>query len=110
MRNYIQRGDALTILAPANIASGAGLLVDSLFGIANGKATTGENVVLSTVGVFSLPKVTANAFALGAKVYWATATNNVTSTVGANKLIGVAVEVAGAGTTAVKVRLNGSFS
>lgn len=109
MKNFIQKGDSITVAAPADVSSGDGVLVDALFGVASGDSLTGADVVLATTGVFDLPKVTADDLTLGKRAYWNAGTGEVTATVSSNKLIGVAVQAAGAATTTVKVRLNGSF-
>ena len=36
MRNYIQPGNTISLVAPFGVISGAGLLVSALFGIAGG--------------------------------------------------------------------------
>lgn len=108
MKNYVQPGDRVGVPAPANVASGAGVLVGSLFGVANAAALAGEEVQISVEGVFDLPKVGTQAWTVGQLVYWTgTAATNVAST---NRLIGVAVAAvgAGAGETIGRVRLNGA--
>ena len=108
MKNYVQPGDRVGVPAPANVASGAGVLVGSLFGVAVAAALSGEEVQISVEGVFDLPKVGSQAWTVGALIYWTgTAATNVAST---NKLIGVAVAAvgAGAGETIGRVRLNGA--
>ncbi|MCF6232089.1 MAG: DUF2190 family protein [Rhodobacteraceae bacterium] len=109
MKNFIQKGDSITVTAPADVSSGDGVLVDALFGVASGDALTGADVVLATTGVFDLPKVTADDLTFGKRAYWNAGTGEVTATVSSNKLIGVAVVAAGAGAATVAVRLNGSF-
>lgn len=109
MKNFVQRGENLTLDAPADVLSGAGVIVGSIFGVANGDALTGDPVVLSTVGVFDLPKKTADDLAVGDPVYWDDANAEVTETATDNTMIGVTIAAAGAGATTVKVRLNGSF-
>lgn len=106
-RNYIQPGDVLTIFAPAAVLSGAPVIAGDIKGIAQGDAAAGASVDVATSGVWELPKVAANAFALGGKVYWSTADGLATSTASGNTLLGVAVEAAAAGTASVKVRLSG---
>ena len=56
MRNYIQPGNTLTLTAPAEIASGAVVIVGSIIGVANGDAENGAPVDVDTVGVFRLPQ------------------------------------------------------
>ncbi|MEM1131135.1 MAG: DUF2190 family protein [Pseudomonadota bacterium] len=109
MRNFIQPGHNVTVPAPAAVASGDGVLVGSMFGIANGDAENGADVVLSMVGVYTMPKTPANDIAVGAAVYWNSSAGEVTSTASGNTRIGVAIAAAGAGVTTIRVRLNGSF-
>lgn len=108
MRNYIQPGENITLDSPADLLSGAGVLVDKLFGVANGDAATGTPVVLSTVGVFDLRKTTANDITVGAALYWNDTAKEVTTTASGNTKVGVAIAAkSGAGTVAT--RLNGAF-
>lgn len=109
MKNFIAAGSALTLPAPEAVTSGAGVLVGAIFGVANGAAAAGADVVLSVAGVFELPKA-AEVVAVGALVYWDDTAKNVTGTFADGLVkIGVAVEAAGSGDTTLKVRLNGSF-
>ncbi len=108
MRNYIQPGENITLDSPADVLSGAGVIIGNLFGVANGDAATGKPVVLSTVGVFDLPKTTANDITVGAALYWNDTAKEVTTTASGNTKIGVAIAAkSGAGTVAT--RLNGAF-
>ena len=108
MKNFIQPGDAVTLAAPYAVSSGDGLLVGSMFGIANGDAASGVEVEASVVGVFDLAKA-SGAVTQGAKLYWDDTNKNVTTTATANTLIGVAVAAAATGDATVRIRLNGSF-
>lgn len=109
MKNFVQRGENLTLNAPAAVLSGAGVLVGSIFGVANGDAALGAPVVLSTTGVFDLPKKTADDMPVGAVVYWDETAGEVTLTATGNTKIGVAIAAAGVGVTSARVRLNGTF-
>jgi predicted RecA/RadA family phage recombinase len=108
MKNHVQPGDIVGVTAPANVLSGAGVLVGSLFGVAVADALSGTDVQIAVEGVFTLPKVGSQAWTVGALIYWnGTACTNVAST---NKLIGAAVVAvgSGAGETIGTVRLNGT--
>ena len=94
MKNWIQPGEHITLPAPAAVVGGAGVLVGGIFGIAQGNAGIGEPVVLVRRGVFTLPKTSAQAWTVGAKVYWDAANAVVTTTASGNTLIGAAVEIA----------------
>lgn len=52
---------------------------------------------------------TADDLAVGEAVYWDDTADEVTETATDNTKIGVAIVAAGAGATAVKLRLNGAF-
>lgn len=108
MKNFIAAGSALTLPAPEAVTSGAGVLVGAIFGVANGAAAAGADVVLSVAGVFELPKA-AEVVTVGAVIYWDDTAKNVTGTATGNTKIGVAVEAAGSGDATLRVRLNGSF-
>lgn len=108
MKNYIQPGDTVTVSAPATVASGAGVLVGSLFGVACGAAASGAEVEVKTTGVFELPKTSALAISVGDLIYWDNTAKEVNKT-NTNKAIGVAVSAAANPSASVLVRLNGAF-
>jgi predicted RecA/RadA family phage recombinase len=71
MKNFIRNGDMNSVTSPAGgIASGQGVLVGSLFGVAAKAAAEGESVEIATVGVYELPKAPATVVAQGARVAW----------------------------------------
>jgi predicted RecA/RadA family phage recombinase len=111
MKNYVQPGNTITLTAPYAVASGDGLLVGSIFGVATGSAALGETVEAALVGIFDLKKVASQAWAAGDKVYWDNTNKEATQTATANTLIGIATEAVagGAGDVIGRVRLNGSF-
>lgn len=106
-KNFIQVGDTLTIPAPAAVASGGVVAAGSIIGVAQGDAALGSSVDVATSGVWSLPKVAADAVTLGAVVYWNATSKLATITASGNTKLGVAVEAAAASTGTVKVRLSG---
>jgi predicted RecA/RadA family phage recombinase len=112
MKNYIQPGDRLAVIAPANVSSGAGVLVGSLFGVALATAISGAEVQIATEGVFDLVKAGSQAWTVGARIYWDDTAKACTTTASTNKLIGVAVAAvgSGAGETVGRVRLTAAFT
>jgi predicted RecA/RadA family phage recombinase len=66
--------------------------------------TTGSAQV---AGVFSYPKLSTDVVAQGALLYFDSANNRLTTTVGSNVLAGWAWDAAGAGTTSANILLNG---
>jgi len=108
MKNYVQLGAVVPLIAAAAVTSGQGVLFGGLFGVAGHDAAIGAPLELHVEGIYDLPKAPSQAWALGALVYW---TGTACTTVaGSNKLIGVAVATtgAGAGETIGRVRLNGA--
>ena len=110
MKNFIATGNTLTITAEADIASGAGVLIGSIVGVATGPIANGAEGVINLTGVYDLPKTASQAWTVGAKVYWDNTAKACTTTVGSNTLIGIAVLAVGggAGETTGRVRLNGA--
>lgn len=106
MRNYVQRGDALTIPAPTGgVSSGDAVLAGALFGVAAANAAEGEDVAVSVEGVFELPKKAADAVTVGAVLYWDATPGELTITATDNTRVGYAAVAAGAGTATVAVKL-----
>ena len=106
MKNFIQDGCSLTVPAPAGgILSGGIFISGLLIGIASSTAAAGIPVVVKTTGVYELPKVSAQAWTIGAAIYWDTAAGNATTVAGGNTLIGYASEVAANPSSVGRVRL-----
>lgn len=105
MRNYVQDGDTLPLIAPYDVSAGGGMLIESLFAVAIAAALSGAAVQGRTRGVIDLTKATGQAWTLGAKLYWDNSAKNVTTTSSGNTLIGVAVLAAASGDTVGRVKL-----
>lgn len=110
MKNFVQKGDVVTLTAPAGgVVGGNGYLLGALFGVAEGDAVAADTFSLQTVGVVELPKA-AVAVAEGALVYWDNTAKNVTTTATSNKLIGhcalLGGSLAGDATTFVRLQTN----
>lgn len=106
MKNFIQRGENITVAAPAAVTSGDPVQVGDMVGVANGDAASGDPVVISTSGVFELPKATIDDIAVGASVYFDASAGEVTLTSTGNTFIGHAVTAAGNPSSTVAVRLS----
>ncbi len=109
MRNFIQNGKTITLAAPYAVTSGDGLLVGSIFGVASNDAANTAEVEVALEGVFSLKKTSAQAWTVGAVIYWDDTNKVCTTTASTNKLIGTAVAVAANPSATGIVRLNGAF-
>ena len=108
MKSYIQPGSTVTVAAPADVLSGAGVLVGSIFGVAAVSALSGADVEIKVDGVYELPKTSALAISVGDLIYWDN-TAKVVNKTNTNKLVGVAVSAAANPSDTVKVRLNGAL-
>ncbi|MEM6440047.1 MAG: capsid cement protein [Pseudomonadota bacterium] len=107
MRNYVQPGRTVTVPAPAALASGEGVQIGELFGVAATAAESGAAVALTAEGVFELPKeATTDAYAIGDAVEWDAANRRVAALDSGAK-IGVCIAAAGATAPTVRVRLSG---
>lgn len=94
MKNYVSSGAHFTITAAAAIVSGQMVVAGAIYGVAQESVASGADVVLVRQGIFELPKTSAQAWTVGAKLYW-DATNSVcTTTASGNTLIGAAAAVA----------------
>ncbi|NKI17432.1 DUF2190 family protein [Spongiibacter sp. KMU-166] len=99
MKNYVQKGEAITVTAPAALVSGQGVLVgEGLFGVAVNAAESGSEVTIITEGVFELP---ADAtVAAGDVVEWNT---GEALPIAAGVRIGVALTASTNGLAQVKI-------
>lgn len=112
--NYVQKGDAVTYVAPFAAVRGRYIIVNATTkagGVALDNADSAANVVLATGGVFTFNKVNAVSTSglAGGYVYWDNTNSQVTISATSNTLIGTAVAAFGNTDTTVTVRLNGSF-
>jgi predicted RecA/RadA family phage recombinase len=108
MKNFIQRGDMITVTAPTGgVTSGQGVLVGNLFGIAAITAAEGGNVEIATVGVYELPKLASAVIAAGDRVAWDDTAKQVVLPGTGMVSIGIATVAAGNGTATVRIRLDG---
>jgi|SRR5690606_1977850 len=107
--NYKQPGNTVTLTAPYNVSSGGGVLVGSIFGVAQTTAASGAPVEAMVTGVHTLPKTSALAISVGDLLYWDDTDKVVNKTEADQPLVGVAVSAAANPSSAVDVRLNGAF-
>lgn len=108
MKNFIQRGDMVTITAPTGgVTSGQAVLVGNLFGVGAKTAAEGESVEMATVGVYELPKLASAVIAAGARVAWDDTAKQVVLPGTGMVPIGIATLAAGNGVATVRVRLDG---
>lgn len=98
MKNYVQEGNIITVPAPYDVASGAGALVGTLFGVAQTAAASGAAVPLVVRGVFTLAKAASQAWTAGAAIYWDNTNKVCTTSASGNTMIGKATAAVANGT------------
>jgi predicted RecA/RadA family phage recombinase len=111
MKNYVESGKLVTVVAAANVTAGNIVVVGQMFGVATKTVLTGAEFEMHCGGVFDFAKLNAASMSMaaGANVYWdvtnAIAVANATN----NTRIGVALHAVSNTAAKVRVRLNDSF-
>lgn len=94
-KTYIQPGHTLTVAAPSGGAlSGTGVLIGTLFGIAQHDAVEGAGLEILTAGVVEIGKTAALAIDVGDRLFWDATNKVVNKTATAQQQVGVAVSAA----------------
>jgi predicted RecA/RadA family phage recombinase len=107
MKNFVQHGDVIPVIAPYAVVSGQGVLLGVLFGVAAYDAAQGAPVEIKRKGVFDITALTADTGAQGTKMYWDATNRRLTTTATNNTLVGATI-VAKSGTdTTARVLLDG---
>ncbi|MBT9386979.1 DUF2190 family protein, partial [Pseudooceanicola sp. CBS1P-1] len=88
---------------------GGGVLVGKIFGVAQAPATSGEDVVLVRRGVFEIAKTSAQAWTVGAAIYWDDTNQLCTTEATDTVLIGAATAEASDPSSTGSVLLDGSL-
>ena len=104
-KNHVQPGNTITLAAPADVLSGAGLLVGGIFGVAQYDALSGADVEADVVGVWDLAKVSAQAWTQGQAIYWDNTAKLATTVSAGNTPIGQATAAAANPSATGRVRL-----
>src|SRR5688572_7878767 len=106
MKNWIQPGRAIDIVAPYTVPAGSGVKVGTaLRGVAQDDLTNAQPGVIVTDGVVEIAKTPALAIAVGDRLFWDD-TNKVVNVTAAGQIcVGVAVEAAVNPSPTVKMRL-----
>lgn len=108
MRNFVQEGDTVTLIAPEVVSSGEGVIVGGIFSVATGDAANGAPFEGKTTGVFEFPKTAAVVVEQGGPAYFNNATKAVTDISAAGLFqIGSFTEAAAGADASARVRLDG---
>lgn len=110
MRNYVQRGDTVTLTAPYALASGEPFAVGAIFGVATNVADSGAQVEAARIGAFDLPKAAGAGWTVGARLYWDADAKACTTDSEENLFIGAALQAAGDAATVGRVLLAGHIA
>lgn len=111
MKNYVQQGEVLDLVAPAGgVVAGEGYVIGSIFVVAAVSAAAGQPFSGDTTGVFELTKNTGAGtdFAAGGRLWWDNTAKRAFPASAAGRFpIGAAVEAAPTTANIVRVRLDG---
>lgn len=110
MKNYLMDGNHVTVAAPADVTSGAGVLKGATFGIALHDALSGEDVTIVRRGVVEHAKSTgaSTGGAQGAKAYWDNTAKKFTAVSTSNTLVGSFAATCADGDATCQVILDGA--
>lgn len=107
MKNFVQKGDSLTVVAPVGgFTAGLLYIVGKIVGVAANTVLATESGVLVTEGVFSLVKTSAQAWAEGDAIYYLTNGNCANASATGAILVGYATAVAANPSSTGNVKLN----
>jgi predicted RecA/RadA family phage recombinase len=110
MQNYVKTGKTLTLTAPYTVSSGAGALVDGLFGVATSDIASAAEGEFMTEGVYDLASATSQAWTQGQKLYWDNTNKLLTSDGTKGPLVADATEAKDAAAATGRARLLGAAS
>jgi predicted RecA/RadA family phage recombinase len=106
MKNFVQNGMILSLVAAAAVNAGDGLLVGKIFGVAVANVAAGASGEFQTVGVFQLPALATDVAAQGAILYWDAANKRLTVTAAGNTRVGVAAVAKANGDATATIKLD----
>ena len=108
--NYIQPGRSITVAAPTGgVLSGQGVLIGTLFGIAQYDAVEGAEVEILTEGVVEIGKTSALAIGVGDQLFWDDTNKLVNKTTTAQQQVGVAIAAAANPSATVKMLIRAAL-
>ena len=106
MKNFVQKGEVLTLTPAAAVTSGVGYLFGAaLFGVATNDVASGAAGEFITEGVVDIAKTSALAISVGDRLYWDATNKVVNKTATAQQQVGIAVEAAANPSSTVKMKL-----
>jgi predicted RecA/RadA family phage recombinase len=108
VRNYVQRGDTITLPLPAgaDLHSGDPILVGAIFGVCGYRPPTGGQIEVGVVGVYELAKA-PGALNAGDLAYFDPNSRLITAVDTGTALVGTVIAAAAHDGPTAHVRLNG---
>lgn len=108
MKNFVQKGDILTVIAPAAVTGGVPFVLGAQFLVPVADAARDALVACHTEGVYNLPLDTAADVTAGQIAYWDdTAKEIVAASAAGRFIIGTIVDAQARTDGFCLVRLNG---
>lgn len=107
-KNYVSEGSTIPVTLSGDVASGDGIVVGTLLGVALESGGSGDVVSVAIEGVWDLPALEAADIAVGAKFYWDVSAGEAISALPASGDLdggAIAIEASGATSTTVRVKL-----
>lgn len=109
MKNYVQEGEVITLIAPYARLAGEGAKVANIFGVAINDVAISVAGEFAVEGVFDIKALSTDVIAQGTKVYWDDTAKNITAVVGANLLVGAVTAAKANGELTARVYLDGAI-
>lgn len=111
MKNFIQKGEVLTLTPAAAVTSGTGHLFGAaLFGVATNDVAISTPGEFITEGVVEIAKTSALAISVGDRLYWDATNKVVNKTATAQQQVGVAVSAAANPSSTVMMKLGAALA
>lgn len=103
---FVQPGDVVELIAPSGgVTRGTAVQIGNIIGVPAVTALVGVSFNLYVKGVFTVSKVSAQAWAEGNSIYWDDGASLFTTVSGGNRFAGIAVAVAANPTSTGLLRL-----
>lgn len=104
-KNLVAEGKIISLTAPYDVNSGAGMLVGNIFAVALMTAVSGAAVDAQRIGIFDLNKQSGAGitFTQGDRVFWDNTNKRCTSDANGNRLIGLCTSAAANNDATVRV-------
>lgn len=107
MKNFVQDGGVISVIAPYAVSSGGGVQIGALVGVATHSAATGGPLEIKRRGVFDVAALSTDVAPVGTPVYWDDTNKRITTTATDNTLVGCLTEAKADGDVTARVYFDG---